>query len=253
MTDLYPAIDLRGGRCVRLLKGDYDAETRYDTDPVEVARSFAAAGAPWIHIVDLDAARSGRSTNLEVIAAVCAAVDVPVQSGGGVRTPEAAAALAAAGVSRVVVGTAAVENPALVEALASRQRVAVGLDVRGAEVAIHGWEQGSGLALDDMLARFEGCGAEAVVITQIERDGTLEGPDVDLYRRTLSRTGMDVIASGGVGDLGDLSALEAVEAAGRRISGVIVGKAIHDGVFTVAGAVEVLARPDQPIDREDGT
>ncbi len=253
LMELYPAIDLRGGRCVRLLKGSYDAETRYDTDPVEVARSFAEAGAPWIHIVDLDAARSGRSANLEVIAAMCAAVDVPVQSGGGVRSLEAAAALAGAGVTRVVVGTAAVENPALVEELASRQRVAVGLDVRGAEVAIHGWERGSGLALDDLLARFEGGGAEAVVITQIERDGTLEGPDVALYRRALALTGMDVIASGGVGTLDDLTVLNSVVAGSRRISGVIVGKAIHDGVFGVAGAVRVLGGEDDAASGPAGT
>ncbi len=242
--DLYPAIDLRGGRCVRLLKGNYDAETRYDTDPVEVVRSFAAAGAPWIHVVDLDAARSGRSTNLDVIAAMCAAVDVPIQSGGGVRDVGAAVALASAGVSRVVVGTAAVENPSLVEELASRQRVAVGLDVRGTEVAIHGWEQGSGLGLENMLTRFEGCGAEAVVITQIHRDGTLEGPDLELYRRTLALTGMDVIASGGVGTLADLTALDEVDEFGRRLSGVIVGKAIHDGVFGVAEALEVITTTD---------
>ena len=140
--DLYPAIDLRAGRCVRLLRGDYAAETVYGDDPVAQALAFAEAGAPWIHVVDLDAARSGDPVNRPVVAAIAAAVPVPVQTGGGVRSLEAARALADAGVARVVLGTAALDTPELVAQVAGICPVAVGLDVRGREVATHGWEQG---------------------------------------------------------------------------------------------------------------
>src|SRR5262249_54789056 len=137
--DLYPAIDLRDGKCVRLYQGDYAKETVYGDDPVAQARTFAAAGAPWIHVVDLDAARGGQPVNREVVAAIARAVDVPVQAGGGVRTAADAAALHDAGVARVVIGTAAMEDPALVATIAARQPVAVGLDVKGTEVAVRGW------------------------------------------------------------------------------------------------------------------
>ena len=148
--ELYPAIDLRDGRCVRLYQGDYDRETVYGDDPVAQARVFAAAGAGWLHVVDLDAARTGVPANRPVVAAIAAAVDVPVQTGGGVRTEEAADALAEAGVARVVLGTAALEDPALVRRLAARMPVAVGLDARGRDVAVRGWEKGSGRDLLDL-------------------------------------------------------------------------------------------------------
>ncbi|OWY62088.1 1-(5-phosphoribosyl)-5-((5-phosphoribosylamino)methylideneamino)imidazole-4-carboxamide isomerase, partial [cyanobacterium TDX16] len=150
--DLYPAIDLRDGRCVRLWQGDYGKETVYGEDPVAQARSFAEAGAPWIHVVDLDAAKTGEPVNRHLVAAIAAAVDVPVQSGGGVRTEEAAAALVDAGVARVVIGTAALEDPELVHRLATRFPVAVGLDARGDDVAVRGWTEGSGRAPADVAA-----------------------------------------------------------------------------------------------------
>jgi len=184
--DLYPAIDLRGGHCVRLYQGDYGRETDYGDDPVGRARVFADAGAPWIHVVDLDAARSGEATNRDVIAAICAAVDVPVQSGGGVRTVEAAEALARAGVARVVIGTAALEQPELVAEVAARQPVAVGLDARGTDLASHGWEVRSGLDLCEVAVRFAGQGVAAFVVTEIARDGTLEGPSIDQLSAVLA-------------------------------------------------------------------
>ncbi|MDE0579852.1 MAG: 1-(5-phosphoribosyl)-5-[(5-phosphoribosylamino)methylideneamino]imidazole-4-carboxamide isomerase [bacterium] len=238
---LYPAIDLRGGRCVRLYQGSYDAETAYSDDPVGQARQFADAGASWLHVVDLDAARTGDPVNLAVIAAIADAVDVPVQTGGGVRSLDAAAALADAGVARVVIGTAAVETPELVEQVAAHQPVAVGLDARGREVATHGWEQGGGGDLLELAARFESSGAEAVVVTEISRDGTMSGPDTDGLRAVLGATGLAVIASGGVATLPDLTALAAIGDHSRRLAGVIVGRALYEGRFSVEQALETLS------------
>ena len=239
---LYPAIDLRGGRCVRLYQGSYDAETVYNDDPVEQAQRFVDAGASWLHVVDLDAARTGEQANLPMIGAIAAAVDVSVQASGGVRSLEAAAALADAGAARVVIGTAAVENPELVAQVAARQSVAVGLDARGRDVATHGWEQGGGGDLLELAAHFESSGAEAVVATEISRDGTLGGPDLDGIAAVLAATGLAVVASGGVGTLDDLAALTAVGDPSRRLSGVIVGRALYDGCFTVEQALETLGR-----------
>ena len=198
--DLYPAIDLRGGRCVRLLQGDYDREVRYDADPVDVALEFQAAGAPWIHVVDLDAARSGEASNRDVVGAIASAVDVPVQSGGGVRSVDAARTLYDVGVTRCVIGTAAVEEPALVGTLAAAgHRVAVGLDVRGEEVMIKGWEEGSARTIFELLPQFEDVGADAVIVTQIHNDGMGTGADVSGLSAVLGATSIPVIASGGVG------------------------------------------------------
>ncbi len=240
--DLYPAVDLRAGRAVRLYQGDYSQETVYGTDPVAVARSFAAAGARWIHVVDLDAARSGVAENRGVVASIAGAVhpSVAVQSGGGVRSAEAADALMSAGVARVVLGTAALESPGLVAELASRMPVAVGLDVRGREVAIHGWTAGSGADVLDVVRRFEDVGVDAVVVTQIALDGTLAGPDVEGLSAVLDATSLAVIASGGVGSLADLETLASLSAGGRTLAGVIVGKALYEGRFTVAEALAVV-------------
>lgn len=239
--DLFPAIDLRGGKVVQLTQGDFDRERVHGDDPVAVARSFVEAGARWIHTVDLDAARTGEPVNRQLIAAIAAAVPVPVQAGGGVRSLEAATALADAGVARVVMGTAAMEDPDLVAAVAARQRVALGLDVRGREVAVHGWEAGSGVDWTDALRRLSATGVEAVVVTQIDVEGLMGGPDVTGLAEVLAATELDVIASGGVGTLADLVALDAVEAAGRRLAGAIVGTAIYEGRLDVAEAVAALA------------
>ena len=241
--DLYPAIDLRAGRTVRLYQGDFSRETAYGTDPVTVALDFVAAGAPWIHLVDLDAARTGTPENRPVIAAIAAAVGgaARIQSGGGVRDQAAAEALLAAGVDRVVIGTAAVENPQLVRDLAVHHQVAVGIDVRGRVAAVRGWLEGSGVDLFDLLARFEDCGVAAFVVTEIARDGTFAGPDLDGLAAVLEATRVDVIASGGVGSAADLTALASLEVGGRRLAGAIVGKALHDGLFSVKEAVLACA------------
>ncbi|MBJ7306589.1 MAG: 1-(5-phosphoribosyl)-5-[(5-phosphoribosylamino)methylideneamino]imidazole-4-carboxamide isomerase [Acidimicrobiia bacterium] len=242
--DLYPAIDLLDGRAVRLYQGDYARETVYNEDPVAQAKAFAAAGARWIHVVDLDAARTGAPRNLDVIAAICDAVDVPIQTGGGVRSEAAADALFELGVTRVVLGTAALEDPALVRLLASRHPVAVGLDARGREVAVRGWEEGSGQDLLDVARGFADAGVEALIVTEIGRDGTLEGPDLDGLGEVLEATELPVIASGGVGTLADVIALDALRSAGRRLSGAIVGRALYEGAFTLSDALaSVSAKP----------
>jgi phosphoribosylformimino-5-aminoimidazole carboxamide ribotide isomerase len=249
---LYPAIDLLEGRCVRLYQGDYDRETTYGDDPAAQAAAFVDAGADIVHVVDLDAARSGEPTNRPVIAAICDAVDVPVQVGGGVRTVEAADALFDLGVDRVVIGTAAIEKPELVSSLTGAgRRVVVGLDARGDEVATHGWTTSSGRTVAEMAARFADVGVHSLVVTEISRDGTMEGPDVAGLSRLLDETTIPVVASGGVGVLDHLVTLADVVAGdGRRLAGAIVGRALYEGRFTVAEALAVLANPARNGDRD---
>lgn len=238
MIELYPAIDLLGGRVVRLRQGDYADETEYGTDPVAMAQSFADAGSVWIHVVDLDAAKSGDPVNRPVVAAIAAAVRgvSQVQTGGGVRTVADAQQLADAGVARVVMGSAAVREPALVALASEVVPVAVGLDHRNGELAVHGWTQGSGVLLDDAYAQFPT--AAMFVITDIGRDGMLEGPDVEGLTRSAELAAAPVIASGGVSSLADIEALAAIPGLG----GVITGKAVYEGRFTVREGLDTLAR-----------
>jgi len=244
IPDLLPAIDLRGGHCVRLHQGDFAAETVYDDDPVRVARAFEDAGARWIHVVDLDAARTGTRAHLDQIRHIVRSVACKVEVGGGVRTAEAALELLDAGVERVVVGTAAVERPALVEELCHEYpgRIAVGLDARGNEVAIRGWVEGAGADLVTLAQRFEGVGLAALIVTEIGRDGTLEGPAFGQLGAVLAATGVPLIASGGVGTLDDLRALARLRSGERGLAGIIVGRAIYEGRFDVAAALESLAQ-----------
>jgi phosphoribosylformimino-5-aminoimidazole carboxamide ribotide isomerase len=235
--ELYPAIDLRGGHVVRLRQGDYADETVYGDDPAAVASAFADAGSPWIHVVDLDAAKSGDPVNRPVVAAIASAVDgrARVQTGGGVRTLDDARQLADAGVARVVMGSAAVRDPALVEQASHVVRVAVGLDHRDGEIAVHGWTQGSGLQLEAAYGLFPT--ADVFVITDIGRDGMLAGPDLDGLARSAATAGAPVIASGGVATLDDVTALAAIDG----LAGIITGKALYEGRFTVPDALAVLA------------
>jgi phosphoribosylformimino-5-aminoimidazole carboxamide ribotide isomerase len=241
-----PAIDLRGGRSVRLLRGDYGAETAYG-DPVEQAIRYEAAGAAILHVVDLDAARTGEPTNGAVIAKIAASVAIPVEVGGGVRTPARAEELFDAGVARVVLGTRAVEEPAFAVELATAHpgQVVLGLDYRittahrspRREVAVRGWEVGSGSEIVALLGEYRDAPFCALVATDIGQDGTLEGPDLEGYETLLGATGLALIASGGVGTLDDLATLAALESGGRRLAGVIVGKALAEGAFTIEEAV----------------
>ena len=240
---LYPAVDLRAGRCVRLRQGDFAAETAYDEDAVRVASEFAAAGVEWLHVVDLDAARTGEPYNLEVIRAICAAVPCRVQAGGGVRSFEAGEALFRAGAARVVVGTAAVERPQLVEDLAALHPggVAVGLDARGRDIAVRGWVEVARADLLELARRLGAGGAAALVVTSIGRDGTLEGPDLEQLTAVLDATALPVIASGGVGSLDDLGALAQLAARGRGLAGAIVGTALYERRFTLREALDRVA------------
>ncbi|HEX6311906.1 MAG TPA: 1-(5-phosphoribosyl)-5-[(5-phosphoribosylamino)methylideneamino]imidazole-4-carboxamide isomerase [Acidimicrobiia bacterium] len=240
--ELYPAIDLRGGRCVRLKQGDYAAETVYDDDPVAVARAFAAAGARWLHVVDLDAARTGEPTNLATVEAICAAVPCRVQAGGGVRSAAAAGAFLGSGVARVVVGTAAVEAPDLVDELCAMHpgKIAVGLDARGREVAVRGWRESGGVDLVELAVRFDAAGVAALVVTEIGRDGMLAGPDVDQLAAVLGAAGLPVIASGGVATLADLTALRDLRGGERSPAGAVVGTALYEGRFTVEAALRAI-------------
>lgn len=241
MIELYPAIDLRGGRVVRLRQGDYADETVYGEDPVAVADAFAESGARWIHIVDLDAARSGDPVNRQTIGEVARAVRgrADVQTGGGVRTVDDARELADAGVARVVMGSAAVADPSLVAAASEVVPVAVGLDHRDGDLAVHGWTQGSGLQLDDAYALFPT--ATVFVVTDISRDGMLDGPDVEGLARSVELAGAPVIASGGVARLTDIARLAEIDGLG----GVITGKALYEGRFTVTDAVALLGTFDE--------
>ena len=234
---LYPAIDLLGGKVVRLRQGEYDDSTVYGDDPVSVAQSFVNQGASWVHMVDLDAARSAEPVNRGIIAKVVSALagHALVQVGGGVRTVDDAQALADAGVSRVVMGSAAVADPPLVQLVSQRIEVAVGLDHRNGIAATHGWTESSGQSVVELLPLFPT--AAAFVITDISRDGMLTGPDIEGLARCAELTTIPVIASGGVGALAHLQALSQVGA----LNGVIVGKAIYEGKFSVAEAVQVLS------------
>ncbi len=238
--ELFPSIDLRGGRVVRLHQGDFGQETVYGDDPVAVARSYAEAGASWIHVVDLDASRRDGS-NRDAIVAVAKSVDVPVQAGGGVRD----ASLLEAGVGRVVLGSAAVDDPGLVARLADEHpgRVVVGLDHRDGEVRVRGWEEGSGRRLLDLVAELALPGVAAFVVTDISRDATLAGPDLDGYATLLGATAVPVVSSGGVGTLAHLEQRAALAVGGRRLAGAIVGKALYEGRFTVGEALRAVTGP----------
>lgn len=231
---VYPAIDLRGGRVVRLRQGDYDAETRYAADPIDVARRYASAGATWIHVVDLDAAREGAMRHREVIAAIARDTGLSVQAGGGVRAEADVEALLAAGVCRVVVGSLAVRKPACVAGWIERfgdERICVALDTRADadgrfRLPVAGWTEDSGVELDALIEHYAALAAiRHVLCTDIARDGMLSGPSVDLYRALATRwPALAIQASGGIRDAADVAA---VRAAG--CSGAIVGKALLDG------------------------
>jgi phosphoribosylformimino-5-aminoimidazole carboxamide ribotide isomerase len=241
--DLYPSIDLRGGQCVRLRQGDFEAETVYDADPLQVARDFASAGARWVHVVDLDAARTGEPANLTIIETICATVPCRVQLGGGIRSAEVAGEFLAAGAARVVIGTSVIERPELVDELTTMHpgQIAVGLDARGREVAVRGWTQGTGVDLVERARELGTSGASALIVTEIGRDGTMAGPDLDQLGAVLAATALPLIASGGVGALSDLDALRQLRAGGRGLAGAIVGRAIYEGRFGVADALATLA------------
>jgi phosphoribosyl isomerase A len=233
---LLPAVDIRGGRCVRLVQGDYDREIEYDDDPVDVAKRFEADGAQWLHVVDLDAALEGVPRNREIVEEVIRAAGVPVQCSGGIRADEDLEWAAQAGAGRVVLGTRALLEPSFVDDAVDRYGalVAVGLDVRGTRLQARGWTEEAG-ELWPMIERLEAAGAERFVVTDVERDGMLGGPNVALLREVLARTTRKVVASGGVSTLDDLRVLQGV-----GVEGAIIGRALYAGAFSFPQALEVL-------------
>ena len=233
---LFPAIDLRGGRCVRLEQGSVDKETVYGADPVAVAERFRAAGADWVHVVDLDAAL-GTGSNRTLIGDLTAGVSLRVQTGGGLRTEDDLAAVFDAGAARAVIGTAAVERPQFVRDAVRRwgaERIAVALDARDRNVASRGWEAEGGADLYELGSNLAESGVQTLIYTDISRDGMLSGPNLKVAAELASHTGAEVVVSGGVRDLDDVGA---VAGAGGGITGVIIGKALYEGKLDLAEAL----------------
>ncbi len=236
--EIFPSIDLRGGRVVRLAQGDFARETVFSDDPTAVARGFARAGATCIHVVDLDGARTGRQEHRRVVEALLDAVGpIDLQLGGGVRSVEAASGWLTAGVRRVVIGTAAVEHPEVLEEAAHRfpGRVILGLDARGGNVAVRGWER-DGPPVLAVLRRFDGLPLGGILHTDVDRDGLLGGPAVGATAELARSTRHPVFASGGVGTLDDLRALAEV----RVIDAVVVGRALYSGAFELSQALALM-------------
>ena len=238
---LFPAIDLKDGACVRLLRGKREDATLYNADPAAQARAFAAAGSAWLHIVDLDGAFAGRPRNADAVRAIRAAVSIPLQLGGGIRDMRTIKAWLAAGVERVILGTAALVDPTLVReaAKAFPGRIAVAIDARQDKVASDGWVKTSEMSAAALALAFEDAGLAAIVYTDIERDGALEGPNVEATAALARRLSTPVIASGGVASLADLEALKAHE--GDGIAGVIAGRALYDGRLELGAALRLFA------------
>jgi len=235
---VYPAIDLRGGRCVRLLQGAFEHETVYGDDPIAVARGFEAAGARWLHVVDLDGARAGRPVQHELVARICAAVHLPVQVGGGLRDRAAIDTALASGATRVVVGTTAAQDPDRCGELfaAHPGRVVAGLDVRDDQVRVAGWIEAAPVDPLTLARRMAALGAAAIVFTDIARDGTQHGPNLERTSAVARAAGIPVIASGGVGSLDDVRAIAAC--ANDGVAGMIIGRALYTGAIRLADALE---------------
>lgn len=240
--DLYPAIDILGGNAVRLVKGDFDAKKVYDNDPLAAAQAWVDAGARHLHVVDLDGARHGTPVNLEHLRRIAAQLGVPVQFGGGLRSARAVRDALAAGAERVILGTAAFADPPLLEgAIAEHgpERVMVSVDVRGGHVSSAGWTESTGLETGAVLARLHDAGVRQFVYTDVDRDGMLEGPDLDGVRAVAAQVQGRLTYSGGIGSLADLHGLAGLDA--EALSGVIVGKALYERRFTVSEAQAALA------------
>jgi phosphoribosylformimino-5-aminoimidazole carboxamide ribotide isomerase len=235
---LYPAIDLKDGQCVRLLRGEMDAATVFSDDPAAQAAAFAAAGCEWLHLVDLNGAFAGHPVNGAAVEAILARVRVPAQLGGGIRDMATIESWLAKGLARVILGTVAVEDPALVReaARAFPGRVAVGIDARDGRVATRGWAEVTEVEVIDLARRFEDAGVAAIIYTDIARDGAMQGPNVTATAALARAVAIPVIASGGVSSLADLAALKATGV----VAGAISGRALYDGAIDLAAAIALL-------------
>ena len=238
---LFPSIDLLDGKVVRLYKGDYDRETTYETDALQQAQLYADAGATWMHLIDLDGARTGRIAHMKAIAEICEKTSLKIEVGGGVRSEGVIDSLLSAGVERVILGTAALENWQWFEGLMGnptyRGRLVLGLDARKGRVAVHGWEKQLDATANEIAQTVSDWPLGAIVYTDIATDGTLKGPNVEATREIANATDAPIVASGGVGTLDHLRALRELP-----LQGAIVGRALYDGAFTVDEAIEVFER-----------
>lgn len=241
---LYPAIDLKDGVCVRLLRGEMDRATIFSIDPAEQAREFADAGFEWLHLVDLNGAVEGRPVNSDAVASVIGAIDIPVQLGGGIRSLEAVEHWLNAGCARVILGTAALSDPDMARAACDRHpgRIVIAIDAREGRVAVEGWTKDSDVRVLDLALQFEESGAAAIVYTDINRDGAMAGVNVEATVDLAFALTTPVIASGGVSSLADIKELKEKEQAG--IEGVICGRALYDGRIDPAQALGVLKGTD---------
>jgi phosphoribosylformimino-5-aminoimidazole carboxamide ribotide isomerase len=235
-----PAVDIKGGKCVRLWRGLAEEETVYDEDPVKAAVRWQEEGAELLHVVDLDGAFSGVPVNDEAVASIARRLDIPIEVGGGIRTTEAVRRYIAAGVDRIVVGTAAFKDPEWLRETAAElgERLVAGVDVKEGKVAVHGWMGQVAEPPPVAVKRLESMGVERIIYTNVMRDGTLEGPDVEGLRAIVRETGLPVIASGGISSIADI--LEVAAMVGEGVEGVITGVALYKGRFTLAEAISAV-------------
>ncbi|MBQ9366124.1 MAG: 1-(5-phosphoribosyl)-5-[Schwartzia sp.] len=236
---IFPAIDIRGGKCVRLFKGDFEKETVFSDSPAEMARKWEDEGAEFLHLVDLDGARAGSPQNFETVKKIVAAITIPVELGGGIRTMKDADEALAVGVRRVILGSVAVRDPELVREACEKygDRVVVGIDARDGIVAVDGWGVSGDIDAVTLARKMKGAGVKTVIYTDISRDGTLSGVNVEATKSLAEESGLMVVASGGVSSIDDIKALKKVESSG--IEGVICGKSIYTGSLSLHDALEI--------------
>lgn len=233
---IFPAIDLRGGKCVRLIQGDFDKETVYSNDPQATALKWQSLGAKFLHVVDLDGARAGSPQNLDAIKSILDAVKIPIEVGGGIRTIDDMEKLLSLGVRRVILGSVAVENISLVEEAVKKfgDKIVVGIDARNGFVAVHGWEKSSAVKVGELAKKIVAAGVETIIYTDISKDGMLSGVNAEIFTELAEESGAQIVASGGVKSIEDIRALKAA-----KVAGVIVGKAIYTGSLDLKSAIEI--------------
>ena len=233
---IFPAIDLRGGKCVRLIQGDFDKETVYSDDPQATALKWQNLGAKFLHVVDLDGARAGSPQNLPAIKNILDAVKIPIEVGGGIRTIDDMEKLLSLGVRRVILGSVAVENPALVKEAVQKfgDKIVVGIDARNSFVAVHGWEKSSAVKAGELAKKIVAAGVKTIIYTDISKDGMLSGVNAEIFTELAKESRAQIVASGGVKSIEDIRALKAA-----KVAGVIVGKAIYTGSLDLKTAIEI--------------
>ena len=236
---IFPAIDIRGGKCVRLFKGDFQQETVFSDSPADMARKWQSQGAEYLHLVDLDGALAGSSQNLAAIKEILQVVDIPTELGGGIRSMEQIDQLLAMGITRVILGSVAVKNPDLVREACTKygERIVVGIDAKDGIVAVEGWGESGNIGVVELAQKMKDAGVKTIIYTDISRDGTLSGVNVEATIKLAQESGVKIVASGGVKSLEDIKALKKQEAVG--IEGVIAGKSIYMGTLDLAAAIKI--------------